>query len=33
MDTRSGTLIPSLEAFRIVKDGRAYRAADVNFWG
>ncbi|MGW1593023.1 TolB family protein [Streptomyces sp. NPDC002343] len=33
VDTRSGKLIPSLEAFRIVKDGRAYRAADVNFWG
>ncbi|MET9451896.1 TolB family protein [Streptomyces cinerochromogenes] len=32
-DTRSGELIPSLEAFRIVKDGRTYRAADVNFWG
>ncbi|MFF5531238.1 TolB family protein [Streptomyces cinerochromogenes] len=32
-DTRSGELIPSLEAFRIVRDGRAYRAADVNFWG
>ncbi|MFJ4520135.1 TolB family protein [Streptomyces sp. NPDC088810] len=33
VDTRSGELIPSLEAFRIVKDGRPYRAADVNFWG
>ncbi|MFG3015531.1 TolB family protein [Streptomyces cinerochromogenes] len=32
-DTRSGELIPSLEAFRIVRDGRTYRAADVNFWG
>ncbi|MFH9676143.1 TolB family protein [Streptomyces sp. NPDC017405] len=32
-DTRDGTLIPSLEAFRIVKDGRTYRAADANFWG
>jgi hypothetical protein len=32
-DTRSGKLIPSLEAFRIVKDGHPYRAADVNFWG
>ncbi|MEU6670289.1 TolB-like translocation protein [Streptomyces sp. NPDC046727] len=33
VDTRSGALIPSLEAFRIVRDGRPYRAADVNFWG
>ena len=31
--TRTGELIPSLEAFRIVKDGRPYHAADVNFWG
>ncbi|MEV6761248.1 TolB-like translocation protein [Streptomyces sp. NPDC051105] len=33
VDTRTGALIPSLEAFRIVKDGRSYRSADVNFWG
>jgi hypothetical protein len=33
VDTRSGTLIPSLESFRIVKDGRPYRASDANFWG
>ncbi|MER6067611.1 TolB-like translocation protein [Streptomyces sp. NPDC001817] len=33
VDTRSGELIPSLEDFRIVKDGHPYRAADVNFWG
>ncbi|MBL1104595.1 TolB-like translocation protein [Streptomyces sp. 5-8] len=33
VDTRSGKLIPSLETFRIVRDGRPYRAADVNFWG
>ncbi|ANP54655.1 hypothetical protein J2Z21_001722 [Streptomyces griseochromogenes] len=32
-DTRTGELIPSLEAFRIVKDGHPYRATDVNFWG
>ncbi|MER5859703.1 TolB-like translocation protein [Streptomyces sp900105245] len=32
-DTRTGVLVPSLEDFRIVKDGRPYRAADVNFWG
>ncbi|MEU6259794.1 TolB-like translocation protein [Streptomyces sp. NPDC047043] len=33
VDVRTGKLIPSLEAFRIVKDGHDYRAADVNFWG
>ncbi|MFF3875110.1 TolB family protein [Streptomyces sp. NPDC001978] len=33
VDVRKGELIPSLEAFRIVKDGHAYRASDVNFWG
>ncbi|MGW7379458.1 TolB family protein [Streptomyces sp. NPDC054794] len=33
VDTRTGRLIPSLEDFRIVKDRRPYRAADVNFWG
>ncbi|MGW7541216.1 TolB family protein [Streptomyces sp. NPDC054770] len=32
-DTRTGTLIPSLETFRIIKDGRPYRSPDVNFWG
>ncbi|WP_217552640.1 TolB-like translocation protein [Streptomyces sp. GbtcB6] len=32
-DTRTGALIPSLEAFRIIRDGRPYQAADVNFWG
>ncbi|MGW4907623.1 TolB family protein [Streptomyces sp. NPDC004270] len=32
-DTRTGRLIPSLEAFRIVRDGRSYQSADVNFWG
>ncbi|WP_316740480.1 TolB-like translocation protein [Streptomyces sp. MK7] len=32
-DVRTGRLIPTLEKFRIVKDGRPYRAADVNFWG
>ncbi|WP_089101249.1 TolB family protein [Streptomyces hyaluromycini] len=32
-DTRAGTLIPSLETFRIIRDGRPYQAADVNFWG
>ncbi|MFG2118393.1 TolB-like translocation protein [Streptomyces sp. NPDC048710] len=33
VDTRTGELIPSLETFRIVKDGHPYRAADTNFWG
>ncbi|MFG2781542.1 TolB family protein [Streptomyces prunicolor] len=33
VDTRSGKLIPTLESFRILKDGHAYRSADVNFWG
>lgn len=33
VDTRTGRLTPSLEAYRVVKDGRTYRAADVNFWG
>ncbi|MFD7883965.1 TolB family protein [Streptomyces bauhiniae] len=33
VDTRTGKLTPTLEAYRIVKDGRPYRAADVNFWG
>ncbi|MFF4485539.1 TolB family protein [Streptomyces sp. NPDC001544] len=33
VDTRTGKLIPTLESFRILKDGHAYRAADVNFWG
>ncbi|WP_190013984.1 TolB family protein [Streptomyces lucensis] len=32
-DTRTGRLIPTLESFRIVKDGHPYRAADANFWG
>jgi hypothetical protein len=33
VDTRTGAYIPSLEAFRIRMDGRAYHSADVNFWG
>ncbi|WP_328723134.1 TolB-like translocation protein [Streptomyces sp. NBC_00247] len=33
LDTRTGKLVPSLEDFAIRKDGRPYRAADVNFWG
>ncbi|MFF4955605.1 TolB family protein [Streptomyces sp. NPDC001222] len=33
VDTRTGELTESLEAYRIVKDGRTYHAADANFWG
>ncbi|MER6969153.1 TolB-like translocation protein [Streptomyces halstedii] len=33
VDTRTGRLTPSLEAYRVIKDGRTYHAADVNFWG
>ncbi|MET7679602.1 TolB-like translocation protein, partial [Streptomyces sp. NPDC005423] len=33
VDTRTGKLIPTLESFRVLKDGHVYHAADVNFWG
>ena len=33
VDTRTGKLTPTLESFRIIKDGHVYHAADVNFWG
>ncbi|TQJ87668.1 TolB-like translocation protein [Streptomyces sp. SLBN-31] len=33
LDVRTGKLTPSLEAYRVVKDGHVYRAADLNFWG
>ncbi|MHC3473963.1 TolB-like translocation protein [Streptomyces sp. 7R007] len=33
LDTRTMKLTPSLETFSIVKDGKPYKAADVNFWG
>ncbi|WP_372347283.1 TolB family protein [Streptomyces sp. KL116D] len=33
LDTATGVLTPSLEAYAIVKDGHRYRAPDVNFWG
>ncbi|MFA1538404.1 hypothetical protein [Actinomadura monticuli] len=33
LDVRTGTLVPSLETFSVAKDGKPYRAADVNFWG
>jgi hypothetical protein len=33
LDARTGVQVPSLEAFSILRDGRPYQAADVNFWG
>ncbi len=33
LDTRTGTLQSTLEDYQVVKDGHAYRNADVNFWG
>ncbi|MEW1830468.1 TolB-like translocation protein [Streptomyces sp. NPDC088196] len=33
VDTRTGKLTPTLESFRIIKDGHVYHSADVNFWG
>ncbi|MER5728235.1 TolB-like translocation protein [Streptomyces sp. NPDC002138] len=33
LDTRTGRYDASLEDFTLLKDGRAYHAADVNFWG
>ncbi|WP_458243397.1 TolB family protein [Streptomyces sp. MAI_2237] len=33
VDVRTGKLTPSLEAYQVLKDGRPYRAADLNFWG
>ncbi|MFJ9338887.1 TolB family protein [Streptomyces sp. NPDC101733] len=33
LDLRTGTYDASLEDFAIVKDGKEYRNADVNFWG
>ncbi|MGV9903444.1 TolB family protein, partial [Streptomyces sp. NPDC003388] len=33
LDTRTMRLIPSLEKFSVVKDGKPYHASDVNFWG
>ncbi|GHJ47861.1 TolB-like translocation protein; signal peptide [Catellatospora sp. TT07R-123] len=32
-DTRSGTLVGSLEEFAVTLEGRPHRAQDVNFWG
>ncbi|MFE9439002.1 TolB-like translocation protein [Streptomyces sp. NPDC006602] len=33
LDTRTMRLTPSLETFSIVRDGKAYHASDINFWG
>jgi hypothetical protein len=33
VDTRTWALTPSLETYKIIKEGRPYHAADVNFWG
>ncbi|GAB1691560.1 TolB family protein [Krasilnikovia sp. M28-CT-15] len=33
LDTVSGATVDTLEDFAVVRDGRAYRAADLNFWG
>ncbi|MFF2200438.1 TolB family protein [Streptomyces sp. NPDC058145] len=33
LDTRTMRLIPSLEKFSVVKDGKPYHASDINFWG
>ncbi|WP_329390394.1 TolB-like translocation protein [Streptomyces sp. NBC_01351] len=33
LDLRTGRLDASLEEFTILKDGKEYRNADVNFWG
>lgn len=33
LDLRTGRLEASLEDFTILKDGKPYRSADVNFWG
>ncbi|MFI8519986.1 TolB family protein [Streptomyces sp. NPDC085481] len=33
LDTRSGRLIGSLEDFTVFREGRRYRAADINVWG
>ncbi|WP_431676572.1 TolB family protein [Kitasatospora sp. KL5] len=33
LDTRGGAVLQTLEDFAITRDGRPYRAADVNYWG
>jgi hypothetical protein len=33
LDTATGATVDTLETFAITRDGRPYRAVDVNFWG
>ncbi|MFG1879469.1 hypothetical protein ACGFIV_32005 [Sphaerisporangium sp. NPDC049003] len=33
LDTRTGTLVKSLEDLTLEKDGRVFRAPDLNYWG
>jgi hypothetical protein len=33
LDTSSGVLVKSLETFTVTRDGRPYRAVDLNYWG
>ena len=33
VDTRTWQRVKNLEEFHVIKDGKSYRAADVNFWG
>jgi hypothetical protein len=33
LNTATGETVDTLETFAITRDGRSYRAADVNFWG
>ncbi len=33
LDLDTGDLIGSLESFTVIKDGKPYQSADINFWG
>ncbi|MEV0453879.1 hypothetical protein [Catellatospora methionotrophica] len=33
LDTRTGTMVSTLEDFTVLRDGKAFRAVDMNFWG
>ncbi|MGW3283203.1 TolB family protein [Streptomyces sp. NPDC001002] len=33
VNVRTGELTPSLESFRIIRNGHTYHSADANFWG
>jgi len=33
LNTATGATVDTLETFAVVRDGRPYRAADLNFWG